>query len=146
MVGLWLVVVAGLVAAGAYMAVTAFVVLPEDYRQLRAHGVHATGLLEGCHGPTTPTLLLYTLPIRLRCDVVYTFAGVRHEHGYPHTIHFDGNATHVQLLVDPKHPGTAFMVADVKTNRGAGWDTQGYIALALLAAGALVFFGARAIQ
>jgi hypothetical protein len=145
MIAVWLAIVVGLVGTGGYMLWTSFVTRPAVYAALRTHGVPTTGHLLDCTGNSVGSRG-YAIGLDRKCRITYVFAQTRHEHAYPNSFKNAGDGAAIHLLVDPKHPGTAFTTADVKANRGAGWEIHAYIGLALALAGAALFFGARALQ
>jgi hypothetical protein len=114
------------VVYGSWIVWHSLVTLPHRYHDLRDHGTEATAYLVDCP------------PVHGRCELSLTFSGeTRRWHYDENRRQFSGlnPGSPVRMLVDPRHPATAYTVADVARQINAGWSGPAIYGLVLLMIG-----------
>jgi hypothetical protein len=114
------------VVYGSWIGWQSLVILPDRYDDLRDHGTKATAYLVRCP------------PVHGRCELRLTVSGeTRRWHYDENRRQFSGlnPGSRVRMLVDRRHPATAYTVADVARETNAGWSGPAIYGLALLVSG-----------
>jgi hypothetical protein len=120
------------VVYGSWIVSRSLVTLPRRYDALRDHGTKATAYLLGCP------------PVHGRCELRLTFDGeTRRWHYDENRRQFSGLSpgSPVRMLVDPRHPATAYTAVDVAGQTNAGWSVTAIYGLVLLVIGLAAAYG-----